>query len=366
MSDKDEEEGFYVAGEVLPSTKDADTLGREIFVSKEAAQLALKNGLKQQRGEYISRLKQIRVAFEKQRRDTSEETLQLQQTLKMLRDEFQTSEETLSRTKKERDDARSQASTFKEETESLREIMAAMGNEIKIMRNRILELNIEDDDNDGKKMIVSRPPAVSLDVSCKTTTVHISRQGSVGIVNNDDKKENLEQDKEKKKSSPTTTKDDDEEEDSSSSTTTQHKPTPTAEHKPSLIGSALMGLGSLWGSSNSIVEDKSSAEPTTPKRRSRRRSVSDPQLSPRPKNVEPPMTPEKSNMKVKIDNLQRQLNAMREEQIDLDINHRCEVKSLKDIVKAMSSEIDNLRSEKKLLMEEKNRLLEELAQSSGK
>ena len=337
----------------MPSTKDAETLGREIFVSKEAAQLALKNGLKQQRGEYISRLKQIRVAFEKQRRDTSEETLQLQQTLKMLRDEFQSSEETLIRTKKERDDARSQASTFKEETESLREIMAAMGNEIKIMRNRIQELNIEDGDNDRKKLIVSRPPAVSLDVSCKTTTVHISRQGSVGIVDNDDKKE-LEQDevKEKKKSSPTK----DEEEDSS--TTTEHKPTP---HKPSLIGSALLGLGSLWGSSNSIVEDKSSAEPTTPKRRSRRRSVSDPQLSPRPK--EPPMSPEKSNMKVKIDNLERQLNAMREEQTDLDINHRCEVKSLKDIVKAMSSEIDNLRSEKQLLMEEKNRLLEQLAQS---
>ena len=41
---------------------------------------------------------------------------------------------------------------------------------------------------------------MSLDVSCKTTTVHISRQGSVGIVDNDDKKE-LEQDEGKEKKS---------------------------------------------------------------------------------------------------------------------------------------------------------------------
>ena len=348
-----------MAGEVLPSTKDPEMLGREIFVSKEAAQLALKNGLKQQRGEYISRLNQIRVAFEKQRRDTSEETLQLQQTLKMLRDEFQISEETLIEMKKERDDARSQALRFKEETESLREIMAAMGNEIKVMRNRIQELKIEDNSNE-KKILVSRPPAVSLDVPCKTTTIHVSRQGSVGIVDNNDEKENLKEEKEKKNEGILTDlpkasveKDD----------TTQQKSTSnvTNHHKPSLIGSALMGLGSLWGSSNSIVED-SSTEPTTPKRRSRRRSLSDPRSSPM-KNVEPPMSPEKSNMKVQINNLQRQLSAMREEQTDLDLNHRCEVKSLKDIVKAMSSEIDNLRSEKQLLMEEKNRLLEEFATS---
>ena len=42
----------------------------------------------------------------------------------MLRDEFQISEETLIEMKKERDDARSQAMRFKEETESLGEIMA--------------------------------------------------------------------------------------------------------------------------------------------------------------------------------------------------------------------------------------------------
>jgi len=369
-----EEEGFHVAGDVLPSTKDAETLGQRIFVSKEAAALALKNGLKQQRGEYISRLKQIRVAFEKQRMDTSEETLQLQQTLKMLREEFQKSEETLIVTKKERDDATTQVSRLKQESESLREIMASMGTELKVMRNRIQELQREDnmsDDGDfsSTKILVSRPPARSVDVACKSTTIHVSRHGSVGILDNNNsniEKENLLQarlpdlredsnDKEEK-----VDQEDQEDKDNSNKKEEKDK----LPRHTSLIGSALLGLGSLWGSSNNI---STTEPPTTPTRRSRRRSVSDPQSSPRSSASlkEPPMTPEKSGMKQKIEMLERQINQMREEQSDLDINHRCEVKSLKDIVKAMSSELDNLNSEKKLLTEEKNRLLEAMAKTSA-
>lgn len=366
---------FFFFGTRISLSLSLSSHHEDLFRKRRQA-IALKNGLLRQRGEYISRLKQIRVAFEKQRQDTNEETLQLQQTLKMLRDEFVKTEEANTKTRKELESSKQEASQYKQEAESLREIMGAMGEELKMMRKRIQELHTSSsssfcDDTTLKKILtVSRPPASSIDVKCKTTTIHVSRQGSIGILDdNKTEKENRKMIRlgDLPKGEEEENDDDDDDDvavekflDEVQELQPQKPESDAPRHKPSLIGSALLGLGNLWSSSSSNnLDDKGS-----PKRRSRRRSVSDPRSSsPRETSLDIPEkeAPEILELKSRIKTLTRQLSTMKNEQADLDINHRCEVKSLKDIVKAMSSEIDNVRSEKKLLLEEKNRLLESMS-----
>lgn len=285
----------------------------------------------------MARLKQLQKSFERERADAREETHQLQQTLGLLRDEFQKAEEEKQRALEASRKSNDLATRFEGEVKSLRQIMAGMSNELSSMRTRLRDLRDqrhreEDDDTNTTIDEVAKVLPFS-ERSDDETKVSPTATANTSTTISDD-----------------------------SSSTGQHmKATTKKERQASIFGNALVGLGNLWGSGRQLTSSETteatttSDVPTTPTRRvrSRRRSVSDPESSP----CRVPTQHSKHALESEVESLRNQLSHLRAEQLDLDINHRCEVNSLKDIVKAISTECENLRSEKKLLIQEKGRLM---------
>eukprot|EP00939_MAST-03C_sp_MAST-3C-sp1_P000310 g310.t1 len=267
----------------LSTTRDASSLAPKIIVSKEAAAIALKNGLKLQRNEYLKKMKQIQTAYRLQKNDAEEATMQLQHTLKLVRDEFERTEDEKRDAEKELKLTRKQLERSDAEVKSLREIVAAMSEELTSMRVRLRlrqdeDVNAEDNESGAARY---RPHEGRSETS---TPAH-------GVVDDDEvgaitSRRNERPSNGKQSESHTQSVVDAQEIASATDSTKKTPPaTPTRRteatttgRKTSFFESALLGVGlNLWGTATTAAGTTS---PSTSRGRSRRRSNSGPPASP--------------------------------------------------------------------------------------